>query len=93
MMGNSYEYLTGGYFMGDMECYTISYRTWKQTKGKFRFFTTLDEAVKWAKRQRGKIIPVAGSWQILKVLDGEPLEEPPLPETAQDAVPKYLMDR
>lgn len=73
MIINAREYLEGGYFMGDKECYTIRYRTWKQTGSKFRAFTTIDEAIKWAKRKRGKIIPVAGSWQILATLDGEKL--------------------
>ena len=71
MIINAREYLEGGYFMNDKECYTIRYRTYKQTSSKFRAFTTLEEAIRWATRQRGKIIPVAGSWQILYTLDGE----------------------
>jgi len=69
MTGNAMEYLTGGYFMGDKPCYTIRYRTYRQRNTKFRFFTTLDEATKWARRQRGRIIPLAGSWQILNILE------------------------
>ena len=74
MIMTAREYLTGGYFMGDKTVYCIHYRTWKQTKSKFRAFTTLDEAIKWAKRQRGKVIPEMGAWQILAILDGDKLE-------------------
>ena len=71
MILNAYDYLMGDYIMGDKQVYTVHYRTWKQTKSKFRAFTTLYEAIKWAKRQRGKVIAEAGSWQVLWTLDGK----------------------
>ena len=91
MILNSRDYLMGGYYDNSRECYTIHYRTWKQTKPKFRAFTTLEEAVKWAKRQRGKIITDCGSWQILETLNGVDIFAEPAPHVHSDAdIPKYL---
>jgi len=74
MKNTAYDYLMSGAYMRD-GVYTVWYRTYRQSSSKFKYFESLKEAEAWCRRQRGKIIAEAGSWQILDMLKGARLCE------------------
>lgn len=75
MKNIAYDYIMTGAYQRE-NIYTITYHTLKQYKSKFKYFETLDDAITWARRHRGKVIPAAGSWQILETLDGKNIKSP-----------------